>query len=134
MREIDYSKPVMIYRNLHKKCWSIQQNGLVVGHSDQVFIKNATFVVRKGGQAKVRATKKKQVHAFVKGTLVAKELVVCNAWQSIANIAGKWCHIVKYNPYQNDTFMQRDRNMQMVPISSSEGVYLTAGGNVFAYD
>ena len=33
-REIDYSTPVKIYRNLNKKgkVYSIQQNGLVVGH------------------------------------------------------------------------------------------------------
>jgi len=27
--KIDYSKPVRVYKNLNKGCWSIQQNGLV---------------------------------------------------------------------------------------------------------
>ena len=31
---IDYDRKVFVYKNLHKDCWSIRQDGLVKAHSD----------------------------------------------------------------------------------------------------
>ena len=52
---------VRVYWNLHKKTWSIQdcKSGLVVDHKDKVVLEIAKFVVRKGGQDRVRKEGKK---------------------------------------------------------------------------
>ena len=33
--KLDLSKKVFVYKNLHKDCWSIKQDGLVKAHSDK---------------------------------------------------------------------------------------------------
>ena len=43
--KIDYSKPVRVYKNLNKGCWSIQQNGLVKAYSDEINLFNCKFLV-----------------------------------------------------------------------------------------
>lgn len=93
------SKPVSIYRNLHKNgpngesVYSVQQSGLVVGYTSNVRVEDATFVVRPGGRESVRSTGRKIVHAFVRGTVVPDE----------DSLDGK----ATYNPYKNETFVDR---------------------------
>ena len=58
---------VRVYWNLHRKMWSVQQDGLVVDHMKCVVLEDAKFVVRKGGQKRVREENKKNVHAFAVG-------------------------------------------------------------------
>lgn len=61
---------VYVYRNLHKKCYSIMDTrGKVIGHADTVYLKDASFVVRAGGYERYLREGSKNVHAFVKGTL-----------------------------------------------------------------
>ena len=66
---------VRVYWNLHKKTWSIQdcKSGLVVDHKDKVVLEIAKFVVRKGGQDRVRKEGKKNVHAFAVGYLATDQ-------------------------------------------------------------
>ena len=59
-----------MYRNLHKKCFSVRHKGKVVGYlqdSEQLSLTNVKFVVQPAGRAKVLREKKKNVHAFVRG-------------------------------------------------------------------
>lgn len=49
-RVIDYSKPVRVYRDLHNKCYSIQQNGKVVAHAEQLELKECRFIVNQAGR------------------------------------------------------------------------------------
>lgn len=58
-----------MYYNLHKKCFSIRSKGKVVGHSDTVKVRFATFVVQPAGREKVIQQQRKNVHAFVRGEL-----------------------------------------------------------------
>ena len=44
-RAVDYSRPVKVYRNLSKKCWSLKQGGVVVAHADQVLMTSEKFTV-----------------------------------------------------------------------------------------
>jgi hypothetical protein len=66
---------VEVYRNLHKHCWSVRsvQTGKVVAHVDVATVKDARFVVRPAGRAKVLRDGRKNVHAFVKGEWVPDE-------------------------------------------------------------
>jgi hypothetical protein len=99
---IDYNKRLYIYWNLHKKTWSVRQSGKIVGHSDLIFLKDCRFLVGKAGQARVRAEKKKNVHAGVSGYL-AMNAEFCNADY---NNTDRDCFVM-YNPYKHDTFVQR---------------------------
>ena len=55
---------VDVYKNLHKDTWSIRsvKTGRVIGHSDLLLLVDAEFIVRR-----------KNVHAVVRGSLVAME-------------------------------------------------------------
>ena len=63
-------KKVMVYYNLHKKTFSVQYQGKVVLYADYVKLSNVEFRVREGGKEKVRKEMRKNVHAFVIGTLM----------------------------------------------------------------
>lgn len=112
-RVLDYTKPVLVYRNLTKSCYSIRQDGKVIGHADNLTLWNCDFIVRKSGQKRVRETKEKNVHAFVQGFYTEKVFVLSGAK-------------VSYNPYKMDTFMANGQ-----PIEKAEAVYLHEKG-VFA--
>ena len=97
---------VRVYWNLHKKCWSIQdcKSGLVRGHQSCIVLEDAKFVVRKGGQKRVRQEGKKNVHAFAVGYM--SEYSVSTS-ESLKKAFGNWSR-VKYNPYADDYFMHQN--------------------------
>lgn len=90
---------VTVYWNVHKQVFSIRLRGRVVAHSESLRLKDCVFHVGKAGQAKVRKEKRKNVHAWVRGTFIGTPPFVLP-------------HTLKYNPYLNDTFVveiaQRD--------------------------
>ena len=90
---------VRVYWNLHKHTWSIQscKSGLVIDHRQFVSLKDAKFVVRKGGQKRVREEGKKNVHAFAVGYQID------NSKLHNSNLID-WDR-VKYNPYTDAYFM-----------------------------
>lgn len=59
-----------VYRNLTRRCWSIRERGRVVGHLQTVTLAGAVMVVRPGSRARVIRTGNREVHAWVRGTLV----------------------------------------------------------------
>tara|TARA_R100000541_G_C1865226_1_gene79904 strand:+ start:297 stop:665 length:369 start_codon:yes stop_codon:yes gene_type:complete len=88
---------VRVYWNLHKKMWSVQdvKSGKVVSHRQFITIRDAKFVVRKGGQKRVRDEGKKNVHAFAVGYVVDRRF---------PDRTFNWDRVV-YNPYKHDYFM-----------------------------
>ena len=68
---------VEVYRNLHDKDgsrrWSIRQNGLVVGHADELFLMCCDFHVSAAGRDRVRRERRKNVHAFIDGLRTSPE-------------------------------------------------------------
>ena len=96
---IDYDKRLYVYWNLPKKMWSVRQSGKIVAHTHSIYLKDCRFLVGKAGRERVRAEKKKNVHAGVSGYLAMnaefhKQQVDRDCW-------------VTYNPYKHDTFIQR---------------------------
>jgi hypothetical protein len=92
---------VRIYRNLRNGAWSVQKDGLVVGHVIGALLEDCRFIIQPSGQARVRQEGRKHVHAYVQGTL--------RGWHS--HPMGASCYPslygtpVTYNPYRNDTFV-----------------------------
>ena len=85
-----------IYRNLHRKDWSIRNKGIVTQHTKTAAISSAKFVVQPAGQKRVLAEQRKNVHAFVRGQLTT----IPADWQT-------WKQ-AKYNPYRFNYFYDVD--------------------------
>jgi len=90
---IDYTKPVKVYRNLHKGCWSVKQDGLVKAHSDEINLYDCEFLVNEKNRLKVIKEKRKNVHAFVKGYI----------WNTPLNLIRQ----ASYNPYARNSFYDK---------------------------
>ena len=87
-----------VYRNLHKRIWSVRDRttGLVVKHSQLVYVSDAKFIVQPAGRARVLRERRKNVHAFVRGTVV--DFGFPPDWRALLPMK------ITYNPYKADHF------------------------------
>ena len=90
-------KKVRVYFNLHKKVFSVQcrKSGRVIAHVNKIFLDDVTYKVRQGGRDKVLKEKRKNVHAFIEGTVTTGKAIKC--------VLGS----TTYNPYKYDSFVIR---------------------------
>lgn len=115
---------VYVYRNITKKCYSIKalegpNKGKVIAHARTIILSGCKFKVSKAGQARVRATGQKNVHAGVQGQ-----------WDGELDphLSFEGGTTVYYNPYKVDTFVS---TLTERPVEGAETVYLGLTG-VFA--
>ena len=118
---IDLSRPVKVYRNLHNGLYSVKQGRYVVAHVDSITLVNADFIVNESGRQRVIRDKKKNVHAFISGMVVA-----VNTVKSCAGMID-----VIYNPYLYNNFVYGITkhkasclDEQKVYISTAQGVFI----------
>ena len=91
---------VHVYWNIHKKCWSIRHKGKVIKHADKVSLADCTFHVQPAGRARVLREKRKNVHAYICGTLVDDNV------DETHDLTMRGLHKrIVYNPYLYDSFM-----------------------------
>ena len=106
---------VSIYYNLHKHCLSMvamegPNKGRVIDHPASVVLTNVKFVVQEGGRQRVLREKRKNVHAFVRGNL-------------LASLPGTMFSVVPgyraatYNPFKFSAFVDRET---LEPIKESD--------------
>ena len=93
---------VAVYWNLHKHIFSIQSRetsdyGKVIAHKNSVVVAQPKFVVRQAGREKVMKENKKNVHAFVVGTLLEDYIITSSRPR-----------LLSYNPYKNNNFVMAD--------------------------
>lgn len=74
MKSYTYGDKVAVYYNLRRKCLSVcdARRGKprrLLGHTDKINLGRVDFKVSRAGQARVRNQKRKNVHAFVIGTV-----------------------------------------------------------------
>lgn len=100
---IDPDKPVEVYRNLHKKCWSVRQRGKVRLHADYICLKSAEFKVSQKGRTRVLKEQRKNVHAFIKGFIVSPTEINNNVLVG-GGVGVEWVDVT-YNPYKHDSFV-----------------------------
>lgn len=113
-RKLDSSKPVQVYRNLTKNCWSLRQDRLVVAHADELCLISCKFKVIEKYRRQVVKTRRKNVHAWVVGYFLALE--------------GTFnCRNVSYNPYTNQFFVNSDNQ----PVNKADAVFFDKFGKVF---
>lgn len=104
---------VKVYYNLHKHCLSVQHKGRVIAHVNSILLDGVQFVVQEGGRQRVLRERKKNVHAFVVGTVIRD--FTAGAWKRVS-----------YNPYRGATFYLLETDG---PIYSAPAV-LVAGKDI----
>jgi hypothetical protein len=127
--------PVRVYRNLHptKPTWSIQarvrQPGTnrhhwkVVGWSNDLLLARCTTRVYEAGRRRVLATKTKNVHSYILGTLISTE-----TW-ALPLAVPEGGYRVKYSPYKYGYFYSPDFDDRRV--DGGEVFFLTEEGEVW---
>ena len=87
---------VKVYRNLNRKgvVWSLKdpKTGLVVDRVTTAYLSNAKMLVSEVGRMRVLKERRKNVHAYVKGTRL-KCAPKVSGWTRVA-----------YNPYRQENF------------------------------
>lgn len=89
-----------VYWNLHRNRLSLRPIGGRVEHHDAVLLKDVTLAVQPAGRERVLRERRKNVHAFVRGTVAALDEGVaesCDGWERVT-----------YNPYKAATFVTID--------------------------
>lgn len=107
---------VRVYFNLHRKCFSVQHKGKVIAHVADIALVDCNFKVGQAGNAKVRREGKKNVHAYVSGTVQAwdrghREVILADNE-----------HAVTYQPYKYNQFTLSGQ--EGVPISKASAALL----------
>jgi hypothetical protein len=90
---------VHVYWNIHKKCWSVRHKGKVIQYRKRVALADCTFHVQPAGRARVLREKRKNVHAYICGTLVDDDVDATHN-----SMRGLHKRIV-YDPYLYASFM-----------------------------
>jgi hypothetical protein len=115
-----------VYRNLHRKCWSVRLRGKVVAHENAVWIMEAQFKVSEPGRQRVLREKRKNVHAYVSGRWCAEPYAP-------PLMVGMGDPVqVSYSPYKADSFYTRDE-LGIRFIKRAKLVCLRADGTVLAW-
>ena len=110
---------VRVYRNLHKGCYSVQsyetgRGWRVEAHVHELTLSDVEFKVMETGRQKVLRERKKNVHAFVIGTVaVDRHTVFTDAW------------IVGYNPYKYSSFVYLAHSDQ--PVYKAKHLHMFIG-------
>jgi hypothetical protein len=90
---------VRVYRNLHRNCLSVQhktdRGWRLLQHIHAIALRDVRFIVNESGRQRVLREKKKNVHAFIEGT-------VCDDFISDSS------SLVYYNPYLYCSFVRSD--------------------------
>jgi len=97
------NKKVMVYYNLNKHTFSITYKNKLITHADHIKLNDVEFRVRPGGRDRVLEDKRKNVHAFVIGTLLEYCKYPC---ESLPNETNN--NIVTYDPYKYSSYVMKD--------------------------
>lgn len=117
---------VSVYFNLNRKCLSIRAEegpakGRVIAHAQTAALGEVTFKVSEAGRQRVLKEQRKNVHAFVRGTLIAiegkfteagkaagvdREVMRCPILKTVSQNSN-WQQVT-YNPYRFDSFVTKE--------------------------
>lgn len=105
-------RKVSVYRNLHSGMWSVRQDGIVLVHATNVYLRDVEFRIQEAGRLRVIRTKQKNVHAFVTG-------YICSSLEirrGTAHLRDDELHHTNayYNPYSCETFIDKDTGLAII--------------------
>lgn len=109
-RDLNSKHHVEVYRNLNNpkgetKFYSVRQNGLVIGHTCDMMLKNISFHISEAGRERVIREGRKNVHAYIKGYVCADEDMFTLNHNAV----------LKYNPrLYSKFFFEKEDNFNFV--------------------
>lgn len=111
---------VFVYKNLHRDCYSVRDESTkrVSLHAMFVYMKDVTLSVGKKGRERVLEERRKNVHAGIRGTLLAHG-------EKVSQDPPEGWTPITYDPYKYDSFVVKDSEK---PITIAEEVWLTPKG------
>jgi len=123
------AKKFFIYRNLRTKTWSEKaSNGRVTNWPVEVIISNPKMVVSSAGRMRVLSSKRKNVHAGIRGQIVSSSTL--RSWDdaTIASLIERGFREVTYNPHIYESFVFADTKE---PVFNASSAYMTADMKVY---
>ena len=98
---------VQVYRNLRNGLWSVvategPDKGRVIAHKSDFIIEECSYSVQPAGNAKVRRTGRKNVHAFIRGRVPSKMVMMLGRSREVT-----------YNPYKHRGFVLKASASQL---------------------
>lgn len=119
-----------VYRNLHKKCWSLKKDGKVIGHYQWFMFDGgptadysyAGFKVSESGRQRVIREQRKNVHAFAWGYYPEFDEENIKAQMDFDK---EKLIKVTYNPYKYGCFTQSGTN---IAVGYGQTIYFTPDG------
>lgn len=119
------------YRNLNKHgFFSIQQRtgqlrGKISGYAPAVLISAPTLNISEAGRSRVLKEKRKNVHAFLRGTLYATATQIPPELLSLA------CQVISYSPYHGPYFFDTANRSPVYTVKAPFA--LAYGSNVYLF-
>jgi hypothetical protein len=117
---LDLDRPVRVFRNWKRGCWSIMQDGALRASARQVRLAGVEFVVRESGRQRMLRERRKNVHAYAVGRLV--DWVHPDDARELAALDGR---AVFYDAYRFACFVDRDSH---APVLGAGAVRLDEAG------
>jgi hypothetical protein len=128
-RRIDRRSPVKFYRNLHTGGYSVVQGAVVVAHAPALVLWKPEFTVRPAGRRLVRETGSKNVHAYVKGSL----LYPVDGGELLLNGAAL-VGTLTYRPTEHTEFMMTALTGETVPMGDVDLLWAhPTGVNLYSH-
>ena len=117
-------RPHDFFYNLHTHTWSQKdrKNMRIIGHPKEAVVLEVCFIVGLKSNERVRREKRKNVHAFVRGTHGTEFA----RFLASSLVDDKWKEVT-YNPYKHTSFM-----CQAEPVNRADAVLLKADRTVWA--
>lgn len=100
---IDYTRPVRVFKNPRRGCYSIMQNGKIKASAKQIRLRDAEFTVRESGRQRMLRENRRNVHAWVVGELV--DFLHPDAVSNLDCLIGR---NATYNPHRYASFVDRE--------------------------
>jgi hypothetical protein len=115
-REIVGGKWSEAYYDLHDGKFSMCQSGLVVVHADNIWLKDCKLAVQPSGNAKVRETGVKNVHAYVRGHYMDHDIDFPEDYTRYLFQMGY--RLAYYNPKKVTSFVDWDTGKELYEASA----------------
>lgn len=121
---IDYTRPVRVFKNPRRGCYSIMQNGRIMASAKQIRLRDAEFTVRESGRQRMLRENRRNVHAWVVGELV--DFLHPEAADSLEQLSGR---NATYNPHRYASFVDRETE---TPLSRADLVQFDEHGVTYS--
>lgn len=111
-RILDYSKKVLVYKNLHNNLYNVKQNNKVIAQGYDFMLTNVETSINEKSRLRVIKTNTKNVHAYLVGYL-ANDIMYTYLKENR----------ITYNPYVNSNFICNNEKF-----FNSDKVYISKDG------